>query len=150
MFLGPGATRTEVMDSSLSRYIFALLCFVGFAAIAAGALYEIGRQRRGVGVISPRHFRWRMLSAALWVVILVSLGYAVAFEWPRAGDREAARHMLRIVSGSFCLMVLATMVFLVDVWFTMKLQQTYRHGTKRDISDFARKEIARLKDAEKD
>jgi hypothetical protein len=66
---------------SNSRLVFAVLCAAGVLAICAGAALEIGRWRRGE-ILSSRQFRARMVSAAIWITILMTNLYAVTALWP--------------------------------------------------------------------
>lgn len=134
------------MGSYTPQIVFPLTCLLGFFVIAGAALYEIGRHRRGEGVISPVHFRVRMVSAAIWMAILLSLGYGVAFEWPRdKNDIEAITKLQQSFSRASMMMLLAGLLFAVDLWFTLKLRASYQMKGRRDINKFAQEEIARLK-----
>ena len=104
---------------------FATLCVVGMLVIAYGAALEFSRQRRGGGLVSPRQFRVRMVSAAVWLVILTGNLYAVTLLWPEARylasgsltpeSKEQARTFLRVVGGSFSLVFVALALFFIDM-----------------------------------
>jgi hypothetical protein len=128
------------------RLIFALLCLVGFVAIFVGTFLEIGRHRRGEGVIGLRHFRWRMASAVLWLVILSALAYGTMFEWPKGPhDKEGQLRMMAILAGSMLLMVIAMGLFGVDLMLTMRARQLHRSKFNRNLDSMAKREIDRAR-----
>jgi len=134
------------MDFTTVRIVFSLLCFLGFIAIATGTFLEVGRHRRGEGVIGPRHFRWRMVSASLWIIILLSLAYGTMFEWPKSPqDEEGKLRMFAILMGAMLLMVIAMGLFGVDLMLTMKARQMHRGKFSRNLNTMATQEIDRVR-----
>lgn len=134
------------MDITRQRLIFSLLCLLGFLAISVGTIWEIGRHRRGEGVISGRHFRWRMVSATLWMIILAALGYGTMFEWPTGPrDMEGRVRMMAILAGSMLLMVVAMGLFMVDLMLTMKSRQLHQKKFNRNLDSMAKEEISKVR-----
>ena len=133
------------MNVHTTRYVFALLCLTGLVAIATAAYVEVSRMRRGETALTPRHFRWRMISASLWVLILGSLAYGTLFEWPlNSHDENHMRRFSIILVGAMSLMMLAMVLFAVDVVLTMRERQQQRESYVRDVHDLARKEIEKI------
>lgn len=110
------------MSTLLVRWVFATLCGVFFFSIGGVAVWEVIRFRRGESALSPRHFRWRMLSAATWLIVLASFFVATAFLWPQTrADTLLARRFLLVSSSALLLMMLAFVFMAVDVFWTVQV-----------------------------
>lgn len=128
-----------------SRFLFAALCFGGLLAIAGGAWWERGRQKRGA-TISKRHFRWRMVSAALWILILGSLGWATLFSWPAdRADVVKGQRFSVILAGSMLLMLVGFILMAFDFYLTAKTRQIQTARLEHDLGELARREIEAAK-----
>lgn len=126
----------------MPRVVFAVLCLVGLIAILCGALFEFGRQKRAA-TISSRHFRWRMVSALLWVIILGSLAYATIFLWPVPPTQQTVRRFGAVLAGSMSLMLLAFVLMLFDFYLTSKTRQAQSARMRLEMAEIARIEIER-------
>ena len=130
------------MNESTPRVVFAVLCLVGLVAILCGALYEFGRQKRSP-TISNRHFRWRLLSALVWTVILGSLGYATLFLWPNPPTAVGVRRFATVLVASMSLMLVAFVLMLFDFYLTSKTRQVQSARMQQELADIAHIEIER-------
>ncbi|HEX8550235.1 MAG TPA: hypothetical protein VF681_01640 [Abditibacteriaceae bacterium] len=129
------------------RLWFALLCALGVVAITIAAVLEIARFRRGAA-LSKRQFRARMVSAAIWILILGANFYAVTALWPEAKylspgkltpeSKQQARLFLAVIGGSFCLIFVALGLFLFDVWQLSRERQALRDKFARELAALAR------------
>ena len=124
------ACYNQHVNSSPSRVAFATLCAFGILVIAYGAALEISRQKRGGGIVSPRQFRVRMVSAAVWMVILAANFYAVTALWPTAeykspgvltaASKAQARLFIQVVGASFSLVFVGLFLFFIDMRHTAR------------------------------
>lgn len=130
------------MNESTPRVVFAALCLLGLIAILCGALFEFGRQKRSP-TISSRHFRWRMVSALVWTVILGSLGYATLFLWPVPPTAVAVKRFATVLVASMSLMLVAFVLMLFDFYLTSKTRQVQSALMQQELAEIARVEIER-------
>ncbi len=129
------------MNDSI-RFLFAAFCFLGLTAILSAAAWEWRRQKRDA-TISARHFRWRMISALLWTLILGSLGWAMLFSWPTRGDIVTAQRFGAILAGAMLLMMVAFVVMIFDFYLTAKTRQIQSARIQHDLGEIARQELER-------
>lgn len=131
------------MTDSTPRFIFAGFCVLCLTAIWCGALFEIGRQKRG-GAISKRHFRWRMISVALWTLILGALAFATLRFWPESrADIVNARRFLAITSTAIALLLPAFLLLIFDFYLTAQTRRLQTARANQDLGEIARFEIER-------
>ena len=137
-----------MMFDFTTRHAFALLCALGIIAIGVGAVLEATRFRRGASVISARQFRLRMLSAALWLVVLGALFYAVVMLWPQPGNtveaREQAANFLLVIGGAFSLILVNLVLFAYDLWQLAREREAHRAQFDQEFAAMASAEVARL------
>lgn len=129
---------------NLVRLIFIALCVMGVFLIGVSALFEFGRAQRGESLLSPRHFRWRMISAVLWILVLGSFAFATLFLWPRGpGDILMGKRFGAVIAGATLLLIIACATNLYDV--VMTLQERGKHQVEflRDLESLAREEAER-------
>jgi hypothetical protein len=160
------------MSESTTRYIYALLCGLGMVAIGIGAVLEIARFRRnarqasgstvadvdtsgnpvvvpGGNIISLRQFRFRLVSAVIWMIVLGTLSYAITALWPERTSplaREQVRHFLTVVGAALSLLLVAVALFIYDV---IQLSRERRAQTARfyhGLAEMARHEAAQLQE----
>ena len=142
------------MNSDSIRYIFAAICAGAVVALCAGAIFEWGRFKRGVSPLSTRHFRWRMVSAVLWLVILGAFGYSTLFLWPSnalslsgaqlsPADLVQMRRFTALVSGAVVLLMVALLIMSFDFYFTLLAQKRLSAQFGRERAQLAREEIER-------
>lgn len=131
------------------RIIFAMLCCVGIVAIGTAATLEIRRMRRGEALISPRHFRWRMISTTLWVFIFAVLAYATTVAWPERGDREAVIRMGNILGGCMALMMVAMVIFSVDLMVTLRKKLAHARRVSASNRESLNRELGRYQSTER-
>jgi hypothetical protein len=136
------------MNDSTPRFIFAAMCLLGLVTIWCGAVFEARRQQR-TPTISKRHFRWRMVSALLWTIILGSLAYATLFTWPVVGDYNSVRRFGAILAGSLLLMMVAFMVIIFDFYLTAQTRKIQTARMHQDLGEIARVEIERAQQEKK-
>lgn len=133
------------------RLIFVALCALGLFVIVAGAIFEWGRARRGISILTPRHFRWRMISVAFWVVILSCFAGATLFLWPASrADEVTARRFILVVSGATLLLIIALGITALDVLWTARTRIARQGEFKRNLDELARREIERAKNPDGD
>jgi hypothetical protein len=153
------------MSELTARYIFALFCALGMLAMGFGALLEMARFRRHArrgtaaesdesstlvpeSIISLRQYRFRLVSAVIWMIVLGALGYATAALWPERGSPQAleqARRFVTVVGAALSLLIVALVLFLWDV---IVLSRERRRQTARfyqGLADMARHEAEQLK-----
>ncbi|HEX8834952.1 MAG TPA: hypothetical protein VF719_12160 [Abditibacteriaceae bacterium] len=140
-----------------SRLLFAIICalLAGVVAVAAGM--EIARFRRGGGLVSQRQFRFRMVSAAIWLVILMANFYAVTALWPTpvldaAGtltpaSKAQARHFLIVIGGAFSLIFVALFLFAYDWWQLSRERLLHEARSQAEFARLAREELQRVETA---
>jgi hypothetical protein len=155
------------MSELTARYVFALLCGVGMIAIGMGTVLEIARFRRnarsaaastsaasddnplvpGGNIISLRQFRFRLLSAVIWMIVLATLCYATTALWPDRTSPQALEQVRRfgtVVIAALSLLMIAVVLFIYDV---VQLSRERRAQTARfhkGLADMARNEAAQL------
>jgi polyferredoxin len=137
------------MNDSSIRFIFAGLCILGLVTIWCGVGFE-GRRQQRTPTISKRHFRWRLVSAGLWTLILGSLAYGTLFSWPTPGDLVTARRFGAIVAGSFALIFLALIVVAFDFYLTAQTRRIQTARMHQNMDEMARIEIERAQQAKRD
>lgn len=123
--------------------------------IAYGAALEISRQRRGGGLVSPRQFRVRMVSAAIWLLILTANFYAVTALWPTAvyqangkltdASRAEAQLFVKVLGGSFSLVFFALILFFLDMRHTARERQQLELQRQQNLASLARDAAASLR-----
>ena len=131
------------MIDATPRFFFAGFCLLCLVAVWCGALFEIGRQKRGAA-ISVRHFRWRMISALLWTLILGMLAFATLRFWPAdATDIVNARRFVPLVSGAMALLLPAFVLLAFDFYLTAQTRRLQTARMNQDLGEIARREIER-------
>jgi hypothetical protein len=134
------------MDVQITRFIFAALCGVFFLAIGAAAAWEWNRFARGESALSRRHLRWRMLSAAVWLVVLGSFFYATVALWPQNPSQTAlAKRFLFVSIGASVLMVLAFVLMAVDVFWTVQVGRASAIKRAQVSQDALQRELERAR-----
>lgn len=137
--------------NDLVRPVFVALCALGLFVIVAGAIFEWGRVRRGQSILTPRHFRWRMISVAFWIVILACFAGATLFLWPQSrADEQTARRFIAVVSGATLLLLVALAITALDVIWTARTRMARQGQFKRNLDELARQEIERAKNGDLD
>lgn len=129
------------MNDPNSRFLSAGFCLLCLVAVWCGALFEIGRQKRGA-TISPRHFRWRMISALLWSLILGLLILASLRFWPQnSADTENAKRFVALSSGAILLLLPAFALLIFDFYLTAQTRKLQTAHLDQDLGALARREI---------
>lgn len=131
------------MADPVAKNIFAITCLIGVVAVATVAILEINRMRRGDSLITVRQFRLRMISAVIWMVLLGSTAYALLFLWPARGDLDAGRHFLRVMLGVISLLVIALVLFIVDLLQLRSERRQYELQFQEQLTSLAQEEIQR-------
>lgn len=114
------------MNDQITRYVFAALCGVFFLAIGGAAFWEWNRFARGQSALSARHLRWRMLSTAVWLLVLGSFGYASLVLWPHSARNSLAftnevRRFGVVTAGAMLLMLVAFALMAFDIFWTVQI-----------------------------
>ncbi len=110
------------MSTLVIRWIFAALCGVFFITIGGVAGWEWIRFGRRESALSARHFRWRLLSAFTWLVVLGAFFVATVFLWPHSRTEIVlARRFLLVSSSALVLMVFAFVLMAVDIFWTVQV-----------------------------
>lgn len=114
------------MNVQITRYLFAALCGVFFFVIAGAAAWEWNRFARGESALSRRHLRWRMLSTAVWLLVLGSFAYASLVLWPHSAPgsllyKEEARRFGIVTLGALSLMLIALALMAFDIFWTVQI-----------------------------
>ena len=136
------------MNDYPPRFAFAALCLICMVALGCGAAWEMRRQKRGA-TISRRHFRWRMASAMLWLLILGSLAYATLFLWPHGPNAKViGQKFIAVVGGSMALMLIGFMLLFFDLYLTSKTRKIQTARLQIELSELARHEIEEAKRAQ--
>jgi len=131
------------MNDDKTRFVFAAFCLLGWVAVWCGALFEIGRQKRGA-TISKRHFRWRMISALLWSLILGMLAFATLRFWPSGrADTVNAQRFVALASSAIALLLPAFALLFFDFYLTAQTRRLQTAHMKQDLGEIARREIER-------
>jgi hypothetical protein len=131
------------MADPVAKNIFAIVCLLGVVAVATVAALEVNRMRRGESLITPRQFRLRMISAVIWMVLLGSTAYAMLFLWPAPGDLVAGRHFLRVMLGVILLLLIALLLFIVDLMQLRRERRLYEMQFSEQLASLAQAEIER-------
>lgn len=142
------------MNSDSIRVLFAAICAAAIVALCAGAIFEWGRFKRGVSPLSTRHFRWRMVSAFLWLLILGAFGYSTIFLWPSQAlspggaklspaDLVQMSRFVTLISGAVVLLMIALLIMSFDFYFTVMAQKRLSTQFGRERARLAREEIER-------
>jgi hypothetical protein len=163
------------MSELTARYLFAALCALGMLAIGVGAVLEIARFRRNArqadltsgdnpatnnlaplmptgNVISLRQFRFRLLSAVIWMIVLGTLCYSITALWPERSSPQALQQVQRfvtVVGASLSLLLVAFALFVYDV---IQLSRERRAQTARfyqGLAELARNEAAQLQERQR-
>lgn len=120
------------MNWSSPRGIFALLCLVGFCVILFGAWWEVARVRRLAPedkVFALSHqLKMRLMSAAIWLVIIAANFYAVVWLWPTAAPgtpllKSQARLFAGVLLGAFALLIPAFILLFSDLMSTSRARR---------------------------
>lgn len=114
------------MNDQITRYVFAALCGVFFLAIGGAAMWEWNRFARRESALSARHLRWRMLSTAVWLLVLGSFAYASLVLWPHSAPgslpyKEEARRFGIVTLGALSLMLIALALMAFDIFWTVQI-----------------------------
>jgi hypothetical protein len=139
-------------------------------AIGIGAVLEIARFRRNAraaeaasstgsthgdasavvpdgNIISLRQFRFRLLSALIWMIVLGSLCYATTALWPDRSSPMALEQMRRFVTVVLAALSLLLVAFGLFIYDVIQLSRERRAQTARfhqGLADMARSEAAKL------
>ena len=132
-----------------ANWIFALSCLICMLAIAAGAIIEIARQRRGDSLLRPGLFRLRILSALIWIIALAALSYATGFLWPAKDatgkvDVASIRKFSSMLSGAMMLIFIAIALLAYDVLQVARERRVREAQFNRQLDDMAREELAKV------
>lgn len=129
-----------------SRLVFPALCALFFLIIGGAAAWEWSRFARGESALSPRHLRWRLLSALVWLVVLGSLAYAT-FHLPQRGapiDKDLMRRLSIVLAGSLFLLMLAFAMMALDIFWTVQVGRKGALKRARQSQDTLQREIERV------
>ena len=132
------------MSENTARTVFSATCLAGVTIIAVGAGLEILRQRRGEGLLRASQFRLRIFSALVWMILLGSLAYAVAFLWPHGRDPIMMKKFASVVSGSLSLLMIALFLLAYDVWQIGQQRRLSELRFGRNLEVMAREEIEKI------
>jgi hypothetical protein len=133
-----------IMPTPPILLIFAALCGVFFFAIAGVAVWEWIRFGRGESALSARHFRWRLLSAATWLVVLGAFFVATVFMWPHStAEVVLARRFFLVMSGAMLLMLFAFVLMAVDIFWTIQVGRKSIASRSRQSQEELRREMER-------
>lgn len=138
------------MSEQSQRGIFALLCVLGAIAIVTAAWLEIARARRDESLLSPRHFRLRLISAAVWIITLLALAGAVTIWWtpPHPTDNQKLQ-LYAVFTGAISLMTIGLLLGVVDFWMVSrtrrKVEREQALRFSDQLRDLAETETARLR-----
>ena len=132
---------------------FAALCGVFFFAIGGVAVWEWIRFSRGESALSPRHLRWRLLSALTWMVVLATFFVVVMFMLPnlpvkgptRLAPADAAfvKRTASVMLGATALMIFALVLMAVDIFWTIQVGRRSIVSRSRQSQETLRREIER-------
>ncbi|HVF85828.1 MAG TPA: hypothetical protein VM821_07580 [Abditibacteriaceae bacterium] len=120
------------MNWSSPRGIFALLCLVVFVLILFGAWWEVARVRRlapeDAAFARSRQLKLRLMSAAIWLIIIAANFYAVVWLWPTAPPhtpllKSQARLFAGVLLGSFALLIPAFLLLFFDLMNTSRARR---------------------------
>jgi apolipoprotein N-acyltransferase len=131
------------MDN-LIRLIFVALCTAGLFSIGFSALFELSKVRRGTSMLSPLHFRWRMVSVVLWMFVFGSFAFATLFLWPQnAQDRITGQRFASVIAGAITLMLIALLITVFDVFLTFQERGKHQVEFLRNLEALAHEETKR-------
>jgi hypothetical protein len=141
------------MAGESAKTVFVASCLLGLVAIAAGALLEIARQRRGESLLRTSQFRLRIFSALIWMIALGSLAYAAAFLWPQHGAAPAVRKaqaekFLSVISGAMTLLLIGILLLGYDMWQLARERRLKEAQFNLQLVDMAREEIEKAQTAQ--
>jgi len=106
---------------------------------------EVLRQKRGESVLRASQFRLRIFSALVWVILLGSLAYAVAFLWPQGRDPIMMKKFAGVIGGSLSLLFIALFLLAYDVWQVGQQRRLTERKFNRNLETMAREEIEKAK-----
>ena len=132
------------MSETTTRVVFSGTCIAGVAIIAVAAVMEIVRQKRGESLLRAGQFRLRIFSALVWMILLGSLAYAVAFLWPQGRDPIMMRKFASVIGGSLSLLFIALFLLAYDVWQVGQQRRTSERKFNRNLEEMARMEIEKI------
>lgn len=132
------------MSEITARTIFSATCLASMTVIAVAAFLEILRQRKNESLLRPGQFRLRIFSTLVWMILLGSLAYAVAFLWPQKGDTATMQKFAAVVGGSLSLLLIALFLLAYDFWQINRQRQITEMKFKRQLDDMAREEIEKI------
>ncbi|RYX86777.1 hypothetical protein EON83_00930 [bacterium] len=132
------------MSTAIVRLVFASLCGIFFITIGGVAIWEWLRFNRNESALSPRHFRWRMLSAFTWLGVLGAFFISTAFLWPQSkAEVEQARRFLLVSSSALLLMLFAFALMAVDIFWTIQVGRQSANRRSRESQETLLREIER-------
>jgi cytochrome c-type biogenesis protein CcmH/NrfF len=138
------------MSAEFQRGIFALLCVLGVITVVVGIWLETARARRGESLLSPRHFRLRLISALIWIIILFSVAGLATIWFPGPpATKEQVLRSASVLSGVLWLITIALILLAGDMWLLararrrVELQQSIQFS--QQFRDLAETETARLR-----
>ena len=137
------------MSEITTRVVFSGTCIAGVAIIAVAAIMEIVRQKRGESLLRVGQFRLRIFSALVWMILLGSLAYAVAFLWPQGRDPITMRKFASVIGGSLSLLFIALFLLAYDVWQVGQQRRTSERKFNRNLEEMARMEIEKIQSEKK-
>ena len=133
--------------------VFAALCGIFFFAIGGAAVWEWIRFSRGESALSPRHLRWRLLSALAWLIVLGTFFVVVMFMLPHIpaknpaaflpDEKAFARRTVAVMSGATALMIFALVLMTVDIFWTVQVGRRSIVNRSRQSQEALRREIER-------
>lgn len=133
--------------------IFAALCGVFFFVIVGVAVWEWIRFNRSESALSPRHLRWRLLSAFTWLVVLGTFFVVVVFMLPHLpvgrgaslAPAQAAyvRRTATVMLGATTMMIFALILMAVDIFWTIQVGRKTIASRSRQTQETLRREIER-------
>ena len=133
------------MSEATARTLFSATCLAGVAIIVVAALMEILRQKRGESLLRAGQFRLRIFSALVWVILLGSLAYAVAFLWPHGRDPIMMKKFAAVIGGSLSLLMIALFLLAYDVWQIGQQRRSSERKFNRNLEVMAREEIEKVR-----
>ncbi len=140
------------MSTPVVRLLFAALCGVFFFAISGVASWEWLRFRRGESALSSRHFRFRMLSALTWMLVLGAFFVLTVWLWPDSSlppksplQQAAILRASRVFIGAFTLMLLAFALMTLDMFWTVQIGRRNALKRSRQTQDALQRELDKRK-----
>ena len=134
------------MSTTVVRLIFAALCGVFFFTIGGVALWEWLRFRRKESALSPRHLRFRLLSALTWLVVLGTFFVSTLFLWPQSkAEVVLARRFVMVSSSGLALMIVAFVLMSIDIFWTVQVGRLNALKRSRQTQEALQRELERRK-----